>query len=557
MIPFTSTQSVLEVGGGENPKFRPNLDVRELSTVDVAADLSEKWPVPDANYDGVYSSYVIEHVSWRKLKGFVGELFRVTKPGGTVYVITANTEAQMRWALEQGDDYDRVAQCLFGDLDYPENSHKAAFSPGFAIRLFREAGFEDVAVLPHGELRTDMVIEARKPLLAAGVDASKFTSEERKLAYNRFYFDGGRGKYGGYSREGYWDYPAHWTTFRKIREHKPESVLELGCARGYLLKRLQDDGIRAEGLEVSEHCYLTRVCDGIRVWDLTQTPWPFRDKEFDLCVSTAVLEHIPEAKIGVVTAEIRRISRRGLHGIDFGDHDDGFDKTHCFFRDQVTWDGLLNGGSPSGGPQIAVDKESLEHGPTSPPGPDGLVKLNCGSFRAMFHHGWLNLDQHPLEEFARVNGFLYHRADLNQGIPAADNTVDLVYASHFLEHLSLIDGERFLQECWRTMKVGAVLRLILPDTMTLCTAYTRGELGKYDEISDGCAGTAQQSQKLWELLFSNHLAVYDMRSICSLLKRVGFASVVPQVFRSSTSAVMRTQTLDMFPELSLFVEAIK
>lgn len=562
MIPFTADQTVLEVGGGENPKFHPNLDMRSLPTVDVVADLSEKWPVPGDTYDGVYSSYVIEHVSWRKLKGFVSELFRVTKPGGTVCVITANTEAQMRWALEQGDDYDRVAQCLFGDLDYPENSHKAALSPGFAIKLFREAGFTDVAVLPHGELKTDMIIEAKKALIEIPTGAAAWSPEERKRAYDRRYFDGGRGDVGGYSREGYWDYPAHWITFREIMKHKPESVLEIGCARGYLLKRLQDEGIRAEGLEVSDHCYLTRVCDGVQVWDLTQTPWPFKDQEFDLCFSAAVLEHIPAAKIDAIAAEIRRVTKRGLHGVDFGDHDDGFDKTHCLFREKAWWIEKLNDPVnpviPTGSfSQLVFDKEDLERGPANPPGPDGLVKLNCGSFTTMFHHGWHNIDQHPLEAFAAQHGFSYKRHDLRQGIPATSGSVDLIYACHFLEHLSIGDGLQFLKECARVMKPGGVLRLILPDALKLCVEYTQNRLGRYDELSDSCAGTQHQSIKLWELLFSGHLALYDMRSVTQTLKDAGFANVIAQKFRQSASPAMKKQTLDIFPDLSLHVEAVR
>src|SRR5258706_6437358 len=45
--------------------------------------------------------------------------------------------------------------------------------------------------------------------------------------FDRDYFNGGA-KVGGYAHEGYWDYPVHWTPFRKVMELKPESVLEIG-----------------------------------------------------------------------------------------------------------------------------------------------------------------------------------------------------------------------------------------------------------------------------------------------------------------------------------------
>lgn len=162
-LPFNSSQKILELGGGTQPLFHPNVDVRGGPGVDIVHDLSKPLPVPHESYDGLFSKYALEHVSWRAMPALVRESFRVMKPGGIAVFVIPNTKAQMEWALRQDDEsYDKVAQCLFGDLDYAENSHKSAFSPAYAIRVFREAGFSDVVILPHGELQTDMIVEARK-----------------------------------------------------------------------------------------------------------------------------------------------------------------------------------------------------------------------------------------------------------------------------------------------------------------------------------------------------------------------------------------------------------
>jgi predicted SAM-dependent methyltransferase len=413
-----------------------------------------------------------------------------------------------------------------------------------------------------------MVIEARKPMQNIAAPATtpadvkpahSWTPEERKLAYNRHYFDGGRGKVGGYSREGYRDFPVHWLTFHKIMERKPESVLELGAARGYILKRLEDSGIRVQGIEISRHCILTRVVDPIVEWDMTQVPWPFADKQFDLCFSGAVLEHIPEQHIDAVSAEIRRVSRRGLHGIDFGHHDDGFDKTHCLFRDKAWWSGKLNGAAPGGAglEQEVVDKEELEKGSIPLPVADGKVKLNLGSYTTMSHHGWINIDQHDLAGWAAGNGFLYHRSDLSAGIPAHSASVDLLYASHFLEHFTYVQGDAFLKECRRVLKPGGLMRLIVPDGRLLTEKYLSGKMGEYDELNDGCAETDSQATKLWALLFSGHLAMYDQEGLRDALLKAGFTDISRVPFRMSQSRQMLRETVDLFPTLSLFVEAVK
>ena len=125
--------------------------------------------------------------------------------------------------------------------------------------------------------------------------------------FDRYYFNGG-GKNGGYTGVGYRDFYKHDITTQHILARKPESVLELGCAKGFILKRLQDAGIIAGGLEISKHCYLTRACENILQANICKTPWVVpdhhtqvrKDLEYDLCFSIAVLEHIPEDKLPAV-----------------------------------------------------------------------------------------------------------------------------------------------------------------------------------------------------------------------------------------------------------------
>lgn len=53
------------------------------------------------------------------------------------------------------------------------------------------------------------------------------------------------------------------------------------------------------------------------------------------------------------------------------------------------------------------------------------------------------------------------RADLNQGIPAATNTVDGIRAYHVLEHLE--NPTQFLAECRRVLDDAGVLALKVPN----------------------------------------------------------------------------------------------
>jgi predicted SAM-dependent methyltransferase len=391
-------------------------------------------------------------------------------------------------------------------------------------------------------------------------DPNTWTKADREIAYGRHYFDGGRGGFGGYTREGYRDFQCHAVTAQKILDLKPESVLEIGASRGYVLKRLQDHGIRVAGLEVSRHAAQhTAVMEPIFLHDITETPWPVlgsysemiymgsgaKKPPMDLCFSNAVLEHIPEDKIAAVLKEAGRCCARGLHGISTKADDD---KTHCCLHPLSWWQERM----PKG--HIAVDKESLEAGPVPKVEFDGKVKINTGSFTLMFP-GWVNVDVHPLQDWAAQNGFRYLQHDIRSGIPYASNYVDLIYASHFLEHLTYDEACKFLKECARVLKPNSLVRIAVPDAAKLIDGYRSATLGFYDEVNDGCAKAPDQTGKLWALLFEGHRSAWDWAALEHAFKEAGLR-FWHRGFRVSGSKQMLAETCDMFPTLSIYVEGM-
>lgn len=155
-------EPVLEVGGGGRPSFRPNMDVRALPTVDIVANLEEPFPLNDEMYGSVYGNYVIEHLSWHTVRQFVSECHRVLVPGGRCVMVTANTKAQCIRLIDEEVWTDESSNLIFGGQDYPDNAHKNALSPEYAVRLFKECGFYDVIIHPHPASDTDMIIEGIK-----------------------------------------------------------------------------------------------------------------------------------------------------------------------------------------------------------------------------------------------------------------------------------------------------------------------------------------------------------------------------------------------------------
>lgn len=660
-------QKVLELGGGANPLIRPNVDCRYCTdangnqTVDFTADFNEPLPITSDEWDAVFSRFVVEHLSYRKVPQFLSEVFRIIKPGGKVVIVTANTPAQIEWIMNHPEGWDGrnffdSASCkLFGDQDYPENSHKNFMSFDIIRDLFTKAGFVDIQTTPYGERDTDMVVQAVKPVngltikaegvgdipqdIAIGgksrhcgicggtldwsrpdqiipqpnpvgfvhvscmdvdIPAEQIVADQmlsqfaphpfpstvdqntlppvnpvmsqevpqqeplnmsREEMFDKHYFNGGD-KVGGY-REIYRDSPYYQISARHILSNNPQSVLELGAARGYVLKRIQDAGIRGCGLEISKHCWMTRVAGGIICKDICELPWPYKDQEFDFAYSMGTFEHIPEEHLPNVLSELKRTTKRGLHGIDFGEADDGFDRTKCTLRSREWWLELFRRQGLT--THTPVDKESIERGDFPPEvlSGDGKIKLNLGSFTTMYHHGFINVDVQDLHGWAQTHGYKYLRHDIRNGLPYKTGEVSLIMMCHSLEHLTYREGLSVLRECRRVIKPDGLVRIIVPNAGHLIDAYTIDDLEKYDEINDGCSDAKTSAGKLWSLLHEGHASCYDSETLNSLLGEAGFEGVTgpfPRVPLSppyeKASKQMLTETLDVLPALSLYAWGI-
>ena len=124
----------------------------------------------------------------------------------------------------------------------------------------------------------------------------------------------------------YFDFPAHIPRVKKLIEiTRPNSVLDVGCAYGYMVKHLLDEGIEAFGCDISEWAeqQAKLIIPGrfyrCPTWNLS-LPWG----PFDLIYCEGVLEHIPEDKIEQTFSEFKRVASRFYLQISVTEHH-GFD----------------------------------------------------------------------------------------------------------------------------------------------------------------------------------------------------------------------------------------
>jgi hypothetical protein len=135
----------------------------------------------------------------------------------------------------------------------------------------------------------------------------------------------------------------HWLGFFEeaaeqiVRNLHPSSVLDAGCAMGFLVESLHRRGVDALGVDVSVYAISKvheSVADRCRVGSITE---PF-DRRYDLICCIEVLEHMPAAEGDKAIANLCAATDRLL--ISTTPHDFG-ESTHLNVQPPEAWSALL------------------------------------------------------------------------------------------------------------------------------------------------------------------------------------------------------------------------
>jgi SAM-dependent methyltransferase len=161
------------------------------------------------------------------------------------------------------------------------------------------------------------------------------TRAERPIEYGSFYYRHDCGI--PYERN------EHWLEFfdriaeQIVREFHPSSVLDAGCAMGFLVEGLRKRGVEASGIDVSEYAIAKvheSVAEHCRVGSLTEP----LGQRYDLVTCIEVVEHIPATDADVVIANLCAASDRLLLStspLDYGE------ATHLNVRPPEEWSAAL------------------------------------------------------------------------------------------------------------------------------------------------------------------------------------------------------------------------
>jgi 2-polyprenyl-3-methyl-5-hydroxy-6-metoxy-1,4-benzoquinol methylase len=133
------------------------------------------------------------------------------------------------------------------------------------------------------------------------ISTSSGQQEGRSADYGRYYYRHDCGI--PYERN------SHWLEFFGkvadgiVRDLRPTSVLDAGCAMGFLVEALRERGVEAWGIDVSEYA-ISQVHESAKEFCEVGSLAEPLSRRYDLIVSIEVLEHIPPTETTAAIANL-------------------------------------------------------------------------------------------------------------------------------------------------------------------------------------------------------------------------------------------------------------
>ena len=186
------------------------------------------------------------------------------------------------------------------------------------------------------------------------------------------------------------------------------------------------------------------------------------------------------------------------------------------------------------------------------------LNLGCG---ACVVNGWTNVDYGLGARMAKVPGFraLNKRLrvftldwdnriviqDLSKQFPWDDESVNIIYSSHLLEHFPRKEGRVFVSECFRVLRRGGIARLVVPDLSYIVREYVDGRL-RADELVERLgvlygAGKTGITKRLAPFISFPHKCMYDVPALLAVLCESGFHAESRRPFDSAIEDIERIE----------------
>ena len=150
------------------------------------------------------------------------------------------------------------------------------------------------------------------------------------------------------------------------------------------------------------------------------------------------------------------------------------------------------------------------------PADAGRVRVHLGPGQRNYLQGWINVDANMFTGKCDV------WADMSQGLPFRDASVDAIYSHHVIEHLP--DLAAHFAEMFRVLKPGGVIRVGGPNGDAAMREYLAGNSAWFSDFPD-CRTSIGGRLENFIFCRREHLTILTPSYLRELAEGAGFSGI--------------------------------
>ena len=132
---------VIELGGGNWPKYRPNLDVIAYPNANIVCDLRDGIPLPDESVGKVYSSDFFEHLTFTEGLKLLKECYRVLADDGELEFIIPDMWITVQMGIQSTPHANNI---VWGTRRDQYDIHKMWYTQDLIVYILCHEGWREV-----------------------------------------------------------------------------------------------------------------------------------------------------------------------------------------------------------------------------------------------------------------------------------------------------------------------------------------------------------------------------------------------------------------------------
>ncbi len=172
------------------------------------------------------------------------------------------------------------------------------------------------------------------------------------------------------------------------------------------------------------------------------------------------------------------------------------------------------------------------------------IQFGCGNRP---RKGWLNTDLVP------EKGSGAYALDVKKRMPFNDGIATFIFLEHLIEHLTKKEGIAFLEECYRILEPGGVIRIAWPELSNIVHAYLLSDPKAWDTGNPESETPGDKVNDCFYLF--GHKYIYDFHTLKLTMERIDYVNF--QQMERGKSSYPELQNMEQRPGSIAVIEAQK